>query len=141
MDPANNAAKIVYLCTEAGGAITGQVISTTGWDMSLYSRRRPVKFVHSEGPWTVAELARLLPVSLAADEVNPAPPAGPRLGPGMQDTDRSAAAPGLVLAKGAPRWGTNTIPACPASDAFSPPGARFAIIGGGARRWTGLKRR
>ena len=77
MDPANNAAKIVYLCTEAGGAITGQVISTTGWDMSLYSPRRPVKFVHSERPWTVAELSRLLPVSLAADEVNPAPPQAP----------------------------------------------------------------
>lgn len=74
LDPANNAAKIVYLCTEAGGAITGQVISTTGWDMSLYSRRRPVKFVHSDSGWTVAELERLLPISLAAGEDNPAPP-------------------------------------------------------------------
>ena len=74
LDPANNAAKIVYLCTEAGGAITGQVVSTTGWDMSLYSRRRPAKFVHSDTGWTVAELARLLPISLAAGEVNPAPP-------------------------------------------------------------------
>ncbi len=74
MDPANNAAKIVYLCTEAGGAITGQVISTTGWDMSLYSRRRPAKFIHSGEGWTVASLSRLLPVSLAAGEVNPAPP-------------------------------------------------------------------
>ena len=77
LDPANNAAKIVYLCTEAGGAITGQVISTTGRDMSLYSRRRPVKFVHSDRAWTVAELERVLPVSLAAGEVNPAPPQAP----------------------------------------------------------------
>ncbi len=77
LDPVNNAAKIVYLCTEAGGAITGQVISTTGWDMSLYSRRRPVKFVHSDTGWTVAELEKVLPVSLAAGEVNPAPPQAP----------------------------------------------------------------
>ena len=77
IDPVNNAAKIVYLCTEAGGVITGQVISTTGWDMSLYSRRRPVKFVHSDTGWTVAELEKVLPVSLAAGEVNPAPPQAP----------------------------------------------------------------
>ena len=73
LDPENNAAKIVYLCTEAGGAISGQVISTTGWDISLYARRRPVNFVHTDGEWTVEELVRLLPVSLAADIVNPAP--------------------------------------------------------------------
>ena len=74
LDPANNAAKIVYLCTEAAGAISGQVISTTGWDISLYSRRRPIGHVHTAGEWTVAELARLLPISLAAGVSNPAPP-------------------------------------------------------------------
>ena len=77
LDPENNAAKIVYLCTEAGGAISGQVISTTGWDISLYARRRPVNFVHTDGEWTVEELVRLLPVSLAADIVNPRHPLSP----------------------------------------------------------------
>jgi NAD(P)-dependent dehydrogenase (short-subunit alcohol dehydrogenase family) len=73
LDPANNAAKIVYLCTEASGPVSGQVISSTGWDMSLYSRRRPVKFIHSDTGWTVAELEKQLPISLAAGEINPAP--------------------------------------------------------------------
>ena len=35
-DPDNNAPKAVYLCTEAAGSITGQVIGTSGWPMTLY---------------------------------------------------------------------------------------------------------
>ncbi|MCI0440311.1 MAG: SDR family NAD(P)-dependent oxidoreductase, partial [Chloroflexi bacterium] len=34
-DPFNNAPKVVYLCSEPGGAITGQVIGTSGWPMTL----------------------------------------------------------------------------------------------------------
>ena len=41
LDPYNNAAKIVYLCSENAGGISGQVIETQGWDMSLYSSRIP----------------------------------------------------------------------------------------------------
>ena len=37
-DPANNASKVVYLCTEAADGITGQVIGTSGWALSLYSQ-------------------------------------------------------------------------------------------------------
>ena len=76
--PENNAPKTVYLCTEAGGAITGQVISTSGWDMSLYSPRRVVRSVHKSGRWTLDELDRLLPASLGAGLTNPMPPAPPR---------------------------------------------------------------
>ncbi len=72
--PENNAPKIVYLCTEAGGAVTGQVIGTSGWAMSLYSPRRVIKGIHKSGRWTLDELDRLMPVSLAAGLVNPAPP-------------------------------------------------------------------
>ena len=38
-DPANNAPKAVYLCTEPAGSITGQVFGTSGWPMTLYSPR------------------------------------------------------------------------------------------------------
>ena len=72
--PENNAPKIVYLCTEAGGAITGRVIGTSGWTMSLYSHRQVIRSIHKNGLWTLDELERLVPVSLAAGLVNPAPP-------------------------------------------------------------------
>ena len=41
-DPANNAPKVVYLCTEAADGITGQVIGTSGWALSLYSPRHVI---------------------------------------------------------------------------------------------------
>ena len=73
-DAGNNAPKVVYLCSEAGGAITGQVIGTSGWQMALYSPRHVVRSIHKDGRWTVDELAEAVPVSLAAGMVNPAPP-------------------------------------------------------------------
>ena len=73
-DPNNNAPKVVYLCTEAGGQITGQVIGTAGWQMSLYSPRHVVRSIHKDGRWTLDELEQLVPMSLAAGIVNPAPP-------------------------------------------------------------------
>ena len=77
-DPENNAPKAVYLCTEAGGSITGQVIATGGWPMSLYSPRHVVKSIHKNGRWTLDELDDLIPISLAAGLVNPVSPQPPR---------------------------------------------------------------
>ena len=78
MDPENNAPKVVYLCTEPAGAITGRVIGTGGWTMSMYSPRHVTKSIHKSGRWTLDELERLFPVSLAAGLVNPSPPEPPR---------------------------------------------------------------
>ena len=72
-DPLNNAPKAVYLCTEAGGQITGQVIGTTGWQMSLYSPRHVIRSIHKDGRWTLDELEQLVPMSLGSGMVNPAP--------------------------------------------------------------------
>ena len=77
-EPENNAPKAVYLCTEAGGAITGQVIGTSGWPMTLFSPRHVVKSIHKTGRWTLDELDDLIPISLAADLKNPMPPQEPR---------------------------------------------------------------
>ena len=74
----NNAPKVVYLCSEAGGAITGQVIGTSGWDMSLYGPRQVIKSIHKNGRWTLDELDQLIPISLAAGLTNPVPAAPPR---------------------------------------------------------------
>ena len=60
-DPLNNAPKVVYLCTEAGGQVTGQVIGTTGWQMSLYSPRHVIRSIHKDGRWTLDELEQLVP--------------------------------------------------------------------------------
>ena len=76
--PENNAPKVVYLCTEAGGAITGQVISTSGWAMSLYSPRHVTRSIHKNGRWTLDELDQLMPMSLASGLTNPMPPEPPR---------------------------------------------------------------
>ena len=74
----NNAPKAVYLCTEAGGSITGQVIGISGWPMTLYSPRHVTKSIHKNGRWTLDELDELMPISLGAGLVNPVPPTPPR---------------------------------------------------------------
>ena len=79
-DPDNNAPKIVYLCTEAGGSLTGQVLGTGGWAMSLYSPRHVVKSIDKSRRWTLDELEELIPISLGAGLVNPVPPEPPRQG-------------------------------------------------------------
>ena len=77
-DPANNAPKAVYLCSEAAGNVTGQVVGTSGWQATLYSPRHITNSVHKNGRWTLDELERLIPISLGAELVNPVPPQAPR---------------------------------------------------------------
>ena len=72
-DPANNAPKVVYLCTEAADGVTGQVIGTSGWALSLYSPRHVIKSIHKNGKWTLDELDDLIPISLAEGLINPVP--------------------------------------------------------------------
>ena len=80
-DPERNAPKIVYLCTEAAGNITGQVIGTAGLPMTLYSPRRVSRVIHKDGPWTLDELDVLMPNSLTQGLRNPAPPPPPGQAP------------------------------------------------------------
>ena len=77
-DPANNAPKTVYLCSDAGGSITGQVIGTSGWVMSLYSPRHVIRSIHKSGRWTLDELDDVMPISVAAGLINPVPAQPPR---------------------------------------------------------------
>ena len=74
----NAFAKIKALVTEAGGSITGQVIGTSGWPMTLYSPRHVVNTIHKNGRWTLDELDKLVPISLGAGLVNPVPLQPPR---------------------------------------------------------------
>ena len=77
-DPANNAPKAVYLCSEAASDVTGQVIGVSGWNISLYSPRHVTKSIHKNGRWTLDELDQLMPISLAQGLTNPMPSAPPR---------------------------------------------------------------
>ena len=76
--PENNAPKIVYLCTEPGGSITGQVVGSGRWAFSLYSPRQATKRINNEGRWTLDDLERLVPISLATGLYNPSPTEPPR---------------------------------------------------------------
>ena len=77
-DPANNAPKAVYLCSEAAGNITGQVVGVSGWQATLYSPRHVTRSIHKNGRWTLDELDDLVPISIGADLVNPVPEQAPR---------------------------------------------------------------
>ena len=77
-DPANNAPKTVYLCSEAAGDVTGQVVGVSGWQATLYSPRHVIRSVHKDGRWTLDELDQLIPISLGSGLVNPVPPQAPR---------------------------------------------------------------
>ena len=77
-DPANNAPKAVYLCSEAAGNITGQVIGVSGWQATLYSPRHVSRSIHKNGRWTLDELDQLIPISLGEGLSNPVPPQPPR---------------------------------------------------------------
>ena len=75
--PENNAPKVVYLCSEAGGIITGRVIGTAGWQMAQYSVRHVSRSIHKDGCWTLDELEELVPISLTNGLTNPAPATPP----------------------------------------------------------------
>ncbi|MCL0043949.1 SDR family NAD(P)-dependent oxidoreductase [Dehalococcoidia bacterium] len=74
-DPERNAPKAVYLCTEAAGNITGQVIGTSGLPITLYPSRHVTRAIHTDGVWTLDELEVLIPNSLTQGIPNPAPAA------------------------------------------------------------------
>ena len=76
--PENNAPKMVYLCTEPAGEITGQVFGTFGWNMSLYSPRHVTHSINKVGNWSVNELSNILPISLAKELINPVPKIEPK---------------------------------------------------------------
>ncbi len=77
-NPENNAPKMVYLCTEPAGEITGQVFGTFGWNMSLYSPRHVTHSINKVGNWSIEELSNILPISLAKELTNPMPKQEPK---------------------------------------------------------------
>ena len=76
-DPANNAANVVFLCTDEAAGVSGHVIGTSGWTMSLYGPRRVHRAISKRSRWTLDELDQLLPNVITGGLLNPAPQAAP----------------------------------------------------------------
>jgi NAD(P)-dependent dehydrogenase (short-subunit alcohol dehydrogenase family) len=77
-DPLNNAPTVTWLCTEAGGAISGQVIGSSGWQASRYSMRQVTRSISHPTRWSVDELAEVVPEHLISGLTNPAPYVPPK---------------------------------------------------------------
>ena len=68
---------VVYLATDAAANINGCTFGAGGGRISLHTDPVPIKSIFKEGRWTLDELIRVMPTTLAAGLVNPAPPVAP----------------------------------------------------------------
>jgi len=65
---------VVFLCTDEAANINGCTFDVHGGDIGLYSEPAIIKSIHKDGIWTVDELCKLIPKTLATGLVNPSPP-------------------------------------------------------------------
>ncbi|MDD5094634.1 MAG: SDR family oxidoreductase [Dehalococcoidia bacterium] len=72
-DPSVVAPMVAYLCSEAAANITNQIFDVAGSEISRFTwPLEPVKSIFSRGkPWTVEELAKDVPATIAKGLVNP----------------------------------------------------------------------
>jgi len=78
MDPDDVAPIVVWLCTDAAADINGQTFGAAGGRVSLHYQPIEVKSIHKQERWTLDELDEILPRSLMAGLVNPAPVQPPK---------------------------------------------------------------
>jgi len=77
-DPDDVAPIAVWLCSDAAANVNGHAFYASGGNISLFANPAPVKSIFKEGRWTLDELDRILPSSLAQGLPNPAPPEKPK---------------------------------------------------------------
>ena len=77
-DPEDVAPIVVFLATDAAANINGCVFGARGGTISLHTHPIPIKSIYKEGRWTLDELLRTIPNTLARELVNPAPPQSPK---------------------------------------------------------------
>jgi NAD(P)-dependent dehydrogenase (short-subunit alcohol dehydrogenase family) len=71
---------VVYLATDAAAYINGCCFSSSGGTIALHAEPLAIKSIHSirkDGLFTQDELERIIPMTVAADVVNPSPPTPP----------------------------------------------------------------
>jgi NAD(P)-dependent dehydrogenase (short-subunit alcohol dehydrogenase family) len=76
--PEDAAPIVVYLASDAAAHINGQLFAARGGIVALYSHPAQVKTIYKEGRWTLDELLAMIPTTLTAGLVNPAPPQPPK---------------------------------------------------------------
>ena len=64
---------VVYLATDEAANINGCTFGAAGGRISLHTDPVPIKSIFKEGRWTLDELIRVMPTTLAQGLVNPAP--------------------------------------------------------------------
>jgi 3-oxoacyl-[acyl-carrier protein] reductase len=69
---------VIYLASDHAANINGQVLAATGGRISIYALPTPLKSIYKKGRWTFEELASVIPSTLSAGLVNPAPPESPK---------------------------------------------------------------
>ena len=77
-NPDDIAPFVVWLCTDVAADINGYDFAVGGGHIGLYSQPTQIKNIDKEGRWTLDELDRLMPTSLALGLTNPAPPVPPK---------------------------------------------------------------
>ncbi|MFC2058476.1 SDR family NAD(P)-dependent oxidoreductase [Chloroflexota bacterium] len=72
----------LYLATDEAANINGKVIGCGGGRIALYSEPKEIKAIYKDyekdGPWTLDELIRLIPRSIALEMVKPPSPEPPK---------------------------------------------------------------
>jgi NAD(P)-dependent dehydrogenase (short-subunit alcohol dehydrogenase family) len=77
-DPDDVAPMVVWLASDAATNINGQCFGAAGGNYSLYQQPAPIKSIIKDSRWTLDELDRILPTTLMAGLVNPAPVQPPK---------------------------------------------------------------
>lgn len=77
-DPEDVAPMVVWLATDAARDINGCTFGCSGGTISLHTDPVPVKSIIKDGRWTLDELDRLIPTTLAVGLRNPSPPQPPK---------------------------------------------------------------
>ena len=76
--PDEMVALVAYLATDEAANINGCTFLISGDQIALYTDPIPAKTIYKDGPWTVDELTAIVPSTLAAGLMNPAPPQAPK---------------------------------------------------------------
>jgi 3-oxoacyl-[acyl-carrier protein] reductase len=74
LQPEDVAPMVVFLASDHARNVNGQFFLCAGSSVSLLSLPRAIKTIYKPGRWTLDELDALVPPTLAAGLVNPAPP-------------------------------------------------------------------
>jgi len=74
MKPEDISPLVVWLCSDDAAHVNGRTFGIRTGKISLYSEPLEEKTLYKDGSFTVDELYKIMPSSLAQDLINPAPP-------------------------------------------------------------------